>query len=89
MGKNFDFDAGFDPDKWNADNYREPDFKDIYDIEFEGEPETIEDNFEQTENGKYITEDGEEINVEDFDTDTEFEIDLDDEDTTEVNDYET
>ena len=89
MAKNFDFDAGFDADKWNADDYREPDFKDLNDIEFEGEPDTMEDNFEQTKDGKYITEDGEEIDIEDFDTDTEFEIDLDDKDTTEVNDYET
>ena len=89
MAKNIDFDADFDPDKWNADDYREPDFKDIYDIEFEGEPETLEDNFQQTENGEYVTEDGEIIDQDDLDLDTEFEIDLDDKDTTEVNDYET
>lgn len=89
MAKNFDFDAGFDPDKWSANDYREPDFKDFNEIQFEGEPDTLEDNFERTEDGKYITEDGEEIDIEDFDTDTDFEIDLDDEDTTEVNDYET
>lgn len=87
--KNFNFDADFDADKYNADDYREPDFKDIYDIEFQGEPETLEDNFEQNDKGQYITEDGEIIDAEDFDLEGEFEIDLDDPDTTEVNDYET
>jgi hypothetical protein len=87
--KNFDFDADFDADKYAADDYREPDFKDLYEIEFEGEPETLEDNFEQNEDGQYITEEGELLDEDDFDLDGEFEIDLDDPDTTEVNDYET
>lgn len=89
MAKNIDFDAEFDPDKWNANDYREPDFKSVYDVEFEGEPETLKDNFERTENGEYITEDGEVIDEDDLDLESEFEIDLDDKDTTEVNDYET
>lgn len=89
MAKNINFDEEFDAEKWSANDYREPDFKDLNDIEFEGEPETLEDNFERTDDGNYVTEDGEKINVEDFDTETEFEIDLDDKDTTEVNDYET